>query len=385
MRSNAYPAGSIRQMPKDPLVHRVPSVPVPPGRACHQRYAECLESGTSPTAPRKARTPRVQELPQRQPRTSGLISCVDLLDSGDHTPMEIPMSNRALARAATVILCSTWAMPPAAQQAQQPSDLTQYVKATYSKREVMIPMRDGVKLFTSIYVPKDASPRRNTRSCSIARRTPSRRTAHDAYRDYLGPSSLFAYRGLHLRLPGRARPMDVRRRVRQHAAAHRPARRARRTSTRAPTPTTRSTGWSRTCPTTTAGSGMWGISYPGFYTVGRHDRRAPGAQGRLAAGAGRRLVRRRRLAPQRRVLPAARLQLLSRPSASRAPGRASPTRSRSEHGTPDGYKFFLEMGTAHERAEKYRQKLGNGIPFWNEMAEHPNYDDFWKAANPGRI
>ena len=31
----------------------------------------------------------------------------------------------------------------------------EYVKAHYTKYEYRIPMRDGVKLFTSIYVPKD--------------------------------------------------------------------------------------------------------------------------------------------------------------------------------------------------------------------------------------
>src|ERR1041384_1065502 len=31
------------------------------------------------------------------------------------------------------------------------------VKANYTKAEQMIPMRDGVKLFTAIYSPKDAS------------------------------------------------------------------------------------------------------------------------------------------------------------------------------------------------------------------------------------
>ena len=33
------------------------------------------------------------------------------------------------------------------------------VKAKYRKIEVRIPMRDGVKLFTSIYVPRDTSRR----------------------------------------------------------------------------------------------------------------------------------------------------------------------------------------------------------------------------------
>lgn len=32
-----------------------------------------------------------------------------------------------------------------------------YVKANYQKFEYQIPMRDGKKLFTSVYVPKDQS------------------------------------------------------------------------------------------------------------------------------------------------------------------------------------------------------------------------------------
>src|SRR6185369_11167752 len=40
------------------------------------------------------------------------------------------------------------------------------------------------------------------------------------------------------------------------------------------------------------------------------DRRAPRSEGRLAPGAGLRLVHRRRLPPQRRVLPRPRLPLL---------------------------------------------------------------------------
>ena len=40
-------------------------------------------------------------------------------------------------------------------QAQAPAPTADEVKASYTKMEVQIPMRDGVKLFTSIYMPKD--------------------------------------------------------------------------------------------------------------------------------------------------------------------------------------------------------------------------------------
>ncbi len=48
------------------------------------------------------------------------------------------------------------------------------------------------------------------------------------------------------------------------------------------------------------------------------------------------------------------------------------------HGTPDGYKFFLEMGPLPNADQKYYK--GN-IAFWNEMMAHPNYDEFWQARN----
>src|SRR5712691_12485323 len=41
------------------------------------------------------------------------------------------------------------------QMSQQQRELADYIKKNYTKREVMIPMRDGVKLFACIYEPKD--------------------------------------------------------------------------------------------------------------------------------------------------------------------------------------------------------------------------------------
>jgi len=63
------------------------------------------------------------------------------------------------------------------------------VKANYLKSEQMITMRDGVKLFTSIYVPKDTSKKYpimlNRTPYSVAPYGP------DLYKTALGPSSLF--------------------------------------------------------------------------------------------------------------------------------------------------------------------------------------------------
>src|SRR4051812_28692573 len=60
------------------------------------------------------------------------------------------------------------------------------IKARYQKLEVRIPMRDGVKLFTSIYVPRDSSSNHPI----LLDRTPYGVAPYgaDAYRTSLGPS-----------------------------------------------------------------------------------------------------------------------------------------------------------------------------------------------------
>nr|WP_311135706.1 CocE/NonD family hydrolase [Kaistella polysaccharea] len=63
-----------------------------------------------------------------------------------------------------------------------------FVKENFTKKEVYIPMRDGVKLFTSVYIPKDISKKNKypflmQRTCySVAP------YGENAYRSSLGPN-----------------------------------------------------------------------------------------------------------------------------------------------------------------------------------------------------
>ena len=111
---------------------------------------------------------------------------------------------------------------------------------------------------------------------------------------------------------------------------------------------------------------------------GGHDRRPPGAEGRLAAGADHRLVHRRRLAPQRRLLPAARLQLPGQLRPARGPSRPRSSTPTFDHGTPDGYEFFLRLGPLANADARY---FKGDVAFWNEVMRHGTYDEFWKARN----
>ena len=89
--------------------------------------------------------------------------------------------------ASTVLLLAGTFVPHVAL-AQPPADPKQLAetKAHYTKYEYRIPMRDGVKLFTAVYVPKDQSKKYPI----LLTRTPYsvRPYGADQYRSMLGPS-----------------------------------------------------------------------------------------------------------------------------------------------------------------------------------------------------
>ena len=65
-----------------------------------------------------------------------------------------------------------------------------------------------------------------------------------------------------------------------------------------------------------------------------------------------------------------------RPPAPRADQERPPR--AFDHGTPDGYDFFLRLGPLANADTRY---FKNDVPFWNEIMQHGTYDDFWKARN----
>ena len=224
-------------------------------------------------------------------------------------------------------------------------------------------MRDGVRLFTSVYVPKDQS---QTYPIMLSR-TPYSVQPYgvDAYKSDLGPSPLFGNDGyivVYQDVRGRwmsegefvnMRPHRTQERPAGHRREHRHLRHDRladqeRAQQQRP-------------------GGDVGDLLSGLLHGGRHDRRPPGAQGGVTPGAGDRLVHRRRLAPQRRVVLAARLQLpgVVRPSAPE-PTKKEPA-ERFDYGTPDGYAFFLRMGPLSNANTLY---FKDDVPFWNEIMQH---------------
>jgi uncharacterized protein len=255
-------------------------------------------------------------------------------------------------------------------QAQDASD----VKAAYTKMETKIAMRDGAKLFTSIYVPKDASQKYPILLC----RTPYSVAPYgaDAYKTTIGPTPLFQKEGYIIVY------QDVRGRMMSEGdfkwmTPYKPKKSGPADVDEA-TDTYDTIEWLiKNIPNNNGRVGMWGISFPGFYT----------AQGMIDAHPALKAV-----SPQAPMadnflgddmhhngalfLPHAFNFISGFGKPRTGPTPISPMGFK--HGTPDGYKFFLEMGPLANANKKY---LHDEIKIWNEWMTHGTYDQYWQAQN----
>ena len=249
----------------------------------------------------------------------------------------------------------------------------EYTRAHYTKYEYRIPVRDGIKLFTAVYVPKDTSQKYPI----VMQRTPYSVGPYgiDNYRNSLGPSDLFTKEGFIVAY------QDVRGRYLSEGTfidvpPH-------KTKFSGPTEADESTDtydtidWLvKNIPNNNGRVGMWGISYPGFYSayalinahpalkavspqapmgdVGNGDDAYHNGAFYLAANFGF--------------------------YASFDPRGPEPERPRRtvpfEFGTPDEYDFYLRMGPLANANEKY---LKNKNEYWNDVAQHDTYDEYWQS------
>ncbi|GIT30224.1 MAG: hypothetical protein Ct9H300mP1_22700 [Planctomycetaceae bacterium] len=140
----------------------------------------------------------------------------------------------------------------------------EHVKANYTKYEYRIPMRDGKRLFTSVYVPKDDSQTYPI----LLKRTPysARPYGADQYPENLGPSPLFAREGyIFVYQDVRGRWMSEGR-IRPHAAA--PGEEDKEDQIDESTDTWDTVEWLiKRVRGHNGPRGHRRISYPGFYTA----------------------------------------------------------------------------------------------------------------------
>lgn len=249
------------------------------------------------------------------------------------------------------------------------------IKALYTKYEFRIPMRDGKKLFTAVYVPKDDAQKYPI----LLNRTPysCRPYGVDQYRVHLGPSPLFT-KALYIVVYQDVRGRWMSEGEHVNMRPHNPDKKSP-TDIDESTDTYDTIDWLvKNVPNNNGKVGQWGISYPGFYTAaGMID-----AHPALKASS-----------PQAPIvdwfvgddwhhngalmLPHA-FNFMANFGKPRPEPIKKPEYLPFDHGTPDGYDFFLKMGTLPNADTKY---FKGSVGFWNDVMKHGTYDDFWKARN----
>ena len=250
----------------------------------------------------------------------------------------------------------------------------EFIKSHYTKFEYQIPMRDGVKLFTSVYVPKDQGQRYPI----MLSRTPYGVEPYgvDNYKGDLGPSAHFGTDGYIVAY------QDVRGRwMSEGEFVNMRPQKSPRTSPAEideSTDTFDTIDWLlKHVPNHNGRVGMWGISYPGFYTAaGMID-----AHPALKAASPQAPVTDWFTGDDWHHNGAFQLPHAFNFLASFGHPRSEPTKKQSErfdHGTPDGYAFFLKLGPLSNVNMRY---FKNDVPFWNEIMQHGTFDHFWQERN----
>lgn len=251
-----------------------------------------------------------------------------------------------------------------------------YIRSHYAKFEYRIPMRDGVRLFTSVYVPRhvEAAP-------FLMQRTPYSVAPYgaDAYRTSLGPTLdwekngyIFVFQDVRGRFMSGGRYVNMRPHLSRSSAPTEGSKVVDEA-----TDTYDTLAWLLEHVQGHNGrAGMTGISYPGFYTS------AGAIDGHPALKA---------ISPQAPiadwfwddmhhhgafVLPLA-FNFFARFGVARDALTTEWT-ERFDHGTPDGYQFFLDLGPLSNANDRF---LEGKIAFWSELSAHPNYDAFWQSRN----
>ena len=271
---------------------------------------------------------------------------------------------------APYVMCAILSVAARAHAQETAFDL----KANYAKRDYMVPMRDGVKLFTIVYTPRDT-----TRSYPILLvRTPYsiRPYEPDVYRNVLGPSREFDRDGYVFVF------QDVRGKFRSEGEFEvmRPFKPVKRTpkDVDESSDTYDTIEWLlKTIPKNNGRVGMWGISYPGWQTVMGMMEAHPA----LKAASPQASPSDMYIGDDFHHNGAFRLMYAFSWLAGNARTRAGQTTTSNaafSYGTPDGYRFFMEAGAPGRIDSLY---FRGEVPAWNDFMQHPNYDEYWKAQN----
>ncbi len=252
-----------------------------------------------------------------------------------------------------------------------------YVKAHYTKYEYRIPMRDGKRLFTSVYVPKDAAQTYPI----LMDRTPYSVSPYgaDQYKKQLGPSDEFEKAGyIFVYQDVRGRYMSEGEFLEMHP--HIDTKKSSKDVDDSSDMYDTIEFLLKHVPNHNGKVGIWGISYPGFYTSASIIDSHPALKAASPQAPMTDLFMSDDAYHGGAFMLAANFGFYAffKPFAEPAPPQDSVP---FDYVTPDGYTFYLQAGSL-QNLNKLYLKEGNFL-FTDQMT-HTTYDDYWKARDLSR-
>jgi uncharacterized protein len=250
-----------------------------------------------------------------------------------------------------------------------------WVKEHYTKKEYTIAMRDGIKLFTTVYAPKNNSEEhpflmmRTPYSCApYGEDKYQARLWNFHWKEYLKEGYIFVFQDVRGRWMSEGTFMDVR--------PFNPNKKTKKDIDEA-SDTYDAVDWLvKNIPNNNGNVGVFGTSYPGFYST-------------MAALSGHPAIK--AVSPQAPVTEWFKGDDFHHNGAfmicdafnfysSFGQPRPKPTTigpDRFKHYTNDIYKYYLEVGAL----KNFSKLMGDSILFWNDLMNHPNYDAWWKVRD----
>ena len=248
-----------------------------------------------------------------------------------------------------------------------------YFKENYTKKEIYIPMRDGVKLFTSFYIPKDSSEKHPF----LLTRTPY---SCAPYGDKYYDARWYGYEKAYIKENYIFVTQDVRGRYMSEGVFEdvRPFNKNKKSNEiDEASDTYDAIDWMvKNIENNNGNVGVFGTSYPGFYSTEAALSNHPALKA---------------VSPQAPVTDwfigddfHHNGAFFAMDGFSFYPTFGKPhSKPTQNYGqgfkttVKDNYKFYLEQGTP----KNLDRLIGDSIKFWHEMYEHPNYDAWWQARN----
>jgi len=246
------------------------------------------------------------------------------------------------------------------------------VREHYTKFEYRIPMRDGVKLFTAVYVPKDQSQAwpflMNRTPYSVAPYGEENYPARLAPQELMNAGYIFVSQDVRGRnmsggmfieeTPYRENkgPKDVDESTDMHDTID----------------------WLLKNVANNNGKvGIWGVSYPGFYTAASIIDSHPAIKAASPEAPMVDLYHGDDAYHGGAFMLAANFNFYTSFLPQRNPTQ-EPGGGGIRYGTSNGYEFFLKAGSLEELDRKY---LKGANPLWNDQLIHWTFDGYWKERN----